>query len=355
VRKLIIALMILLVAPTLAFALGEGFKRIGPMDVIKYKSGTYETVGYITEENEESVTIIPERGGRLKIPRKVIGDIQYAAKEPKWISADEMVEGFTGQLLKFVEQRSSFRVAKVTDKTVYLNTGKGKMDRTGWQATVYREGGEITDPITGKKLGREKQLVGTVQIIGESQAFSEALPVDTPASAFREGDIGEFLRKKPTLVVADLTTAEGQEIPFGMTVSEGIRGKLSKSSLLTVLEPKQVGKLVNDLAKQNAVLDQPSSAPDQQAAAVSDNSMLNSMKMLKADAILVGTVQPARQKETVTSDNIYGDSATVETTKGSVSIRILDTKTGAVLYGGHYLVTYVEKPFTHDADFRERY
>ncbi|GAB4343853.1 MAG: hypothetical protein Kow0099_22670 [Candidatus Abyssubacteria bacterium] len=349
-RKLIILLMILTV-PASVFALGESFKRIGPMDVIKFKSGTYEIVGYIVEEDDESVTIIPEKGGRLKIPRKVIGDIQHDAKEPKWISADEMVEGFTSQLLKLVEERSSFRVAKVTDKTVYLNTGKGKMDRTGWKANVYREGGEIVDPVTGDTLGREKQLVGTIQIVGEAETYSEALPVDTTVDVFREGDVGVFLRKKPTLVIANLTTVDGTESPFGKTISEGIIGKLSKSEHLTVVEPNQIGTLADELARQNAALDQTPSALEGQAAPNSGDSMLSTMQKLKADAVLVGTVGAAPREETATSENAYGDSRTVRTTRGSVSIRILDTKTGAVLYGGHYLVTYVERESYDGANY----
>ena len=67
-RALIISL-ILFLTPVLVFAIGESPDRIGPMDVIKYQGTSYQTVGYIVEENDDSVTITPEKGGRLKIRR----------------------------------------------------------------------------------------------------------------------------------------------------------------------------------------------------------------------------------------------------------------------------------------------
>ncbi len=319
------------------------------MDVIKYKASSYETVGYIVAEDDDSVTITPERGGQIKVRRDLIDEIAYASEQPKWITSDEMVEGFTSQLLKLVEERTTFRVAKVTDHTVYLNAGQGAVDRRGWKANIYREGEEIVDPITGDVLGYAKQLMGTVQIIGEMETYSEALPVDTPINAFREGDIGVFLRKKPTLAVANITTVDGKHSPYGAMIAEAIIGKLSGSKNLILLERKQIGQVLEELANQDAMLKQ--TAP----GAVSDNGMLSNMSMLKgADAILVGTVGIAKKATTAITRGYRGDDVT-KTRKATVSIRIVHTHTGVVLYSAHYLVSHMEKPLRVDGDFRYDY
>lgn len=343
-RTLIVSL-ILLLTPALVFARGEGQQRIGPMDVIKYKTSTYETVGYVVEEDDDSVTIIPERGGRLKVRRDLIDEIVYASKQPKWITSDEMVEGFTSQLLKLVEERTTFRVAKVTDHTVYLNTGQGAVDRQGWKANIYREGEEIIDPITGDVLGYAKQLMGTVQIIGEMEAYSEALPVDTPISAFQEGDIGVFLRKKPTLAVANITTVGGKHSPYGAMISEAIIGKLSESKDLILLERKQIGQVLEELAKQDAMLEQ--TAPG--AASPVNMSMLKG-----ADALLVGTVAIMKGSTKAVTRNRKGHVVT-KTKKATVSLRIVHIQTGVVLYSTHYLVSHMERPYRVDGDFRYDY
>jgi curli biogenesis system outer membrane secretion channel CsgG len=255
-----------------------------------------------------------------------------------------MVEGFTSQLLKLVEDRSSFRVAKVTDHTVYLNTGQGAADRRGWKANIYREGEEILDPVTGEALGYAKKLVGMIQIVGETDTYSEALPVDTPINVFQEGDVGVFLRKKPTLAVADITTVDGKKSPYGMMVSEAIIGELSRSKDLQLLERKQKGQILEELASQHAMLDLSDSD------AVSDESMLGKMSMLEgADALLVGTVGVAKGKEvSVTRDRRKRDVTTTE--RGTVSIRIVHAQTGVVIYSARYLVSYMERPYRADGD-----
>jgi curli biogenesis system outer membrane secretion channel CsgG len=344
-RTLIVSL-ILLLTPTLVLALGEGQRRIGPMDVIKYRGSSYETVGYIVEEYEDSVVVIPERGGRIEVRREVIAEIVYASEQPKWITSDEMIEGFTSQLLKLVKEKTTFRVAKVTDQMIYLNTSQGAVDKRGWKANIYREGAEIIDPITGDALGYAKQLVGTVQIIGEAETFSEALPVDTPTSVFQEGDIGVFLRKKPTLVVANITTVNGKHSPYGAMISEAIIGKLSESKDLTLLERKQIGQVLEEMAKQDALLNK--SAP----GAVVDDSVRGNMSMLKgADALLVGTVGIAKGTTKAVSRSRKGSTVT-KTKKATVSIRIVHTQTGVVLYSAHYLVSHMERPYRADNDFR---
>jgi len=339
-RTLIVSL-ILLLTPALVFARDEGVrtgpKRIGPMDVIKYNTTGYQTVGYIVAEDEDSVTIIPEKGGRLKVRREVIEEIAYAAEEPKWISSDEMVEGFTSQLLKLVEEKTTFRVAKVTDQTVYLNASQGAVDKRGWKANIYREGEEIIDPITGDVLGHAKQLVGAIQIIGEADTYSEALPVDTPISAFQEGDVGVFLRKKPTLAVANITTVDGKKSPYGAMISEAIVGKLSNSRDLILLERKQIGQVLEELAKQDAMHNR--FAPDVETpadtVAVPGDILSNMSNLNGADALLVGTVAAKREGDTWTRGGING---------ATVSLRILHTQTGAVLYSTHYLVALPERP-----------
>ncbi len=347
-RTLIVSL-ILLLTPALVFARSGGQQRIGPMDVIKYKASSYETVGYIVEEDDDSVTIIPERGGRLKVRRDLIDEIVRACEQPKLVSSDEMVEGFTSQLLKLVEEKTTFHVAKVTDHMVYLNASQGVVDKRGWKANIYREGAEIVDPITGDVLGNAKQLVGTIQIIGEAETYSEALPVDTPISAFQEGDIGVFLRKKPTLAVANITTVDGKYSPYGAMVSEAIIGKLAESKDLTLLERSQIGQVLEELSKQDALLKK--SAP----GAVADDSVRGNMSMLKgADALLVGTVGIAKGTTKAVTRNRKGHDVT-KTKKATVSLRIVHIQTGVVLYSAHYLVSHMERPYRADGDFRYDY
>ena len=340
-RTFILPLVLLFAVSPFACAAEESPNLIGPLDVIKYKDSSFEMVGHVVAEDDDSVTIVPKNGGRLDVKRELIDEILYDAEEPPQISTEELVDGFTSHIMELVEKAKSFQLAKVAANAIYLNIGEGRAVRPGLEASVYREGEEIVDPVTGQILGREKDLVGVIQIIGVEEAYSKALPVDTPIADFREGDIGVFLRERPALAVADITTLDGRRSPYGTLLSEEIAAKLNTSPDLIILERAQLGQVIRELAKQNAMLGHvpegetvaetrerlaASGTSQSPTAAVLDESMVEKMSMLEgADALLVGTVAAVKGG-------------------ASVNIRIVHTSTGAVLYSTQNLVREPEKP-----------
>jgi TolB-like protein len=209
------------------------------------------------------------------------------------------------------------------------------------ELNVYREGEEITDPETGRLLGREKDFVGIVQIIGVEKEYSQVVPIEANTGDFRESDTGEFLRGSPTLAVAGITNLNGDESPYGMLLSEQIIGTLKQNPEVKVVERKHLGQILRELAIEKFLLPRtPADATrgnekpialktldlkEAEPPEVPDNSLAEKLRMIKgADAVIVGTVA-----------DVNGAAA--------VNLRVVDTSTAAVLYSTHKVVGNPEK------------
>ncbi|GAB4343602.1 MAG: hypothetical protein Kow0099_22180 [Candidatus Abyssubacteria bacterium] len=342
--RFLISLMMLMLFPALAVASSARPSLSGPLDVIKFKDSSYEMVGEIVEEYDDSVVIIPENGGRIKLKREFIDEIKYDARPPRQVETKELVADFTQCVAQMVTRERPFRVVKVTPQEVYLNLGLPEGARPGLEFNIYREGDAILDSETGRILGREKERIGIVQIIDVEKNYSKAVPVEMSVTEFREGDTGLFLRESPILAVAGITTLEGEESPYGSLLSEQIVSGLKEYPGTKVVERRQLGQILRELAIQNALLG-PSTSPDvafgrpRQPASVKslqmgadeepliiDDSMAQKLRKLQgADALIVGTVA-----------NVNGH--------GAVNLRVVDTHTAAVLYSTHRIVGKPEKP-----------
>lgn len=338
------SLVILLAVSTLVFGATERPPCSGHLDVIKFKDSSYEMTGDIVAEHEDSVTIIPANGGRVTLRRDVIGEILYDARQPEQITTKELVDGFTHCVSRLAERAKPFRLVKVTPDLIYVNLGSIEGARQGLELNVYREGDEIVDPKTDQILGREKEFVGILQIVGAESEYAKAVPVDAPIGNFRVGDTGVFLRESPVLAVAGITTLDGEESPYGSLVAEQVIGKLNQNPELKVVERRQLGQILRELAIQNALSGPglPAELPSQvqkrqmtleapaleqgEPIRVLDEGLAEKLRTLQgADAIIVGTVA-----------DVDGH--------GAVNLRVVDTSTAAILFSTHKMVGNPEKP-----------
>lgn len=342
--RTVITLATLLLLPSLVLADPVRPVCSGRLDVVKFKDSSFEMVGDVVAEDDASITIIPANGGRVTLRRELIGDILYNERDPRQVTTKELVDGFTHCVSRVVGSETEFRIVRLTPQRIFLNIGSFEGLRPGIELNVFRAGEALTDPDTGDVIGREKNLVGIVQVIGVGKQYAEAVPVNQSWRDFREGDVGMFLKKSPVLAVAGITTLDGQDSPYGALLSEQLIGKFNQYPGLKVVERRQLGQVLRELAIQNAILspelppELPSEARREQIKLESldigetsppliiDEGMAEKMRMLRgADAIVVGTVA-----------DMNGN--------GAVNLRMVDTSTAAVIFSTHQMVGNPEKP-----------
>jgi hypothetical protein len=315
------------------------------LDVITFKDSSFQMAGDIVSENDKRVVMVPENGGRVELRRSLIGKVEYDARPPTHVTTDELVTGFTHCVSRLVGGKNDFRVVKVTPEAVYLNLGAEEGARSGIELSVYREGEELVDPETGASLGKEKNFVGVIQIIFADKKFSKAVAIDVPSEKIKEGDTGIYMRQSPVLAIAGITTIDGEESPYGAMLSEKLIGKFGENPSLHVVERRQLGKVLRELAIQNALLapavpdKYPDSArnrksslgpldlkSDENELQFEPESIADKMRMIKgADAIIFGI-------------------ATDVNGKAAINLRVVDTSTAAILFSAYKVVANPEKP-----------
>lgn len=315
------------------------------LDVITFKDSSFQMAGDIVSEDDKRVVMVPENGGRVELRRALIDKIEYDARPPANVTTDELVSGFTHCVSRLVGGKNEFHVVKVTPEAVYLNLGAEEGVRSGIELSVYREGEELVDPETKASLGKEKQFVGVIQVIFADAKFSKAVPIDVPAEKIREGDTGIYMRQSPVLAIAGVTTIDGEESPYGAMLSEKLIGEFEENPSLHVVERRELGKVLRELAIQNALLnpavpDIPADGAMKQKSSLgpldlkSDDtgpefepgSIAEKMRMIKgADAIIFGTVT-----------DVGG--------KAAINLRMVDTSTAAILFSAYKIVGNPEKP-----------
>jgi curli biogenesis system outer membrane secretion channel CsgG len=342
--RFLLAIITIVLVSTQASAAGPSLSCCSNLDVIKFKDSGFEMTGDVISESEQRVVMTPENGGRVELRRELIDRIEYDVRPSRRLSTDELVSDFVRCVSRLIGSEKVFRLVRVTPEAVYLNLGAEEGASPGIELSVYREGEEIVDPETGASLGKEKSFVGVIQIITVEKEYAKAVPVDAPAQRFEEGDVGIYMRQSPVLAVAGVTTLEGEESPYGALLSEKLIGKFRENPGLNVVERKQLGKVLRELAIQNALLSPP--LPDASLGGVKkrqmtlepldleaeesepylDHSLAEKMRMIEgADAIVLGTVAKMNGR-------------------GAVNLRVVDTSTAAILFSTYKVVGNPERP-----------
>lgn len=81
----------------------------------------------------------------------------------------------------------SGEVVKVSGKKIYLNLGKGVVEK-GDMLTIMAKGEDLIDPKTGLSLGAEEEEVGVVKVTSVKDKYSIAKSVDADLSEVSVGD-----------------------------------------------------------------------------------------------------------------------------------------------------------------------
>jgi curli biogenesis system outer membrane secretion channel CsgG len=87
-----------------------------------------------------------------------------------------------------VTSAAPLRVAQVVGSQVFLNRGR-ELLTPGQMFTVYRQAGELTDPTTGRSLGRAESKVGVIKIDRCESEFSLAVVVSGELSTEDAGSV----------------------------------------------------------------------------------------------------------------------------------------------------------------------
>ena len=152
----------------------------------------------------------------------------------------------------------SGKVAKVSSQVVYVTLGSSSGVRVGTTLSVYRNHGEIKDPITGAVLGIERPMISSLMVTEVEENFSKAKITSNLEIPIQ---VGDEVESKVGLVIAvcPLRNEDGELTNVGSTMSEEITTSLVQASI-KVVERSVLDTILPELIAQNTILFDPKSA-----------------------------------------------------------------------------------------------
>ena len=150
------------------------------------------------------------------------------------------------------------KVARVTAQVVYVTLGNSSGVRVGTVFSVFRNEGEIKDPVTGAVLGIERPMISTLEVTEVEENLSKAKIVSNLEIPIQ---VGDEVKTKLGLVIAvcPLCNEDGELTSVGSTMSEQITNSLVQANI-KVVERSVLDTVLSELMVQNTILFDPKSA-----------------------------------------------------------------------------------------------
>ena len=234
-------------------------------------------VGEKVSEDGTSITIqeLPDFA-RVKVPKQG-ATIKDAISDREAISTVGLDAFLAWKITCHIPiGKASGKIARVDGEFVYVNIGENERIEKGDRLAVYRTSGDLVDPDTGEKLGKERRKVAEMRVLEVHPKFSKTRRADDSEHEFKIGDIVETVETRGAIAVLPFTSSEQTSIVGGTELSEKLITGLSRSGMI-VVERAKLANLIAELAIDNSGL-------------VESESVQRLGKMLGAYAILTGSM-----------------------------------------------------------------
>lgn len=221
----------------------------------------------------------------------------------------------------FPAKKATGRIASINLSSIYVTLARKHGVRVGDKLAVIRGKTVIKDPKTGKVLGTERRLVARLQISEVNEKYSKATLTGDLEIELKPGDVVEIEASK-SVAVLPLVDENGLVGSAGVGLSEEITSWLVKDGL-AVVERKQLANVRQELAQQ-------------QGKDFDAKTAQKLGKQIGAYAILTGSVVSKKNKS-------------------QVSIRLIEMRTGKVLFAASFLTDPLKNVSTTSRFNRHRY
>jgi TolB-like protein len=146
-------------------------------------------------------------------------------------------------------EKPTGRVAEIDGDAVYVTLGAGNSIAKEDELLVFREGGEIKDPVTGDVLGTRRISVARLVVTDVRDKYSKAKTVGDKQAEPKVGDQVEPVRFNNAIAVLPPVDADGDETVGGKYFAEQLCAELVRNHV-TVVERMLLGKAMDELVRQ---------------------------------------------------------------------------------------------------------
>lgn len=150
------------------------------------------------------------------------------------------------------QRDQSGRIAQVTPQTIYVTLGSAAGVQVGTELAVYRNKGEIKDPVTGEVLAVERPLISQLEVVEVSEKFSKARITSNLEIPL---EIGDEVESKAAMVIAvcPIRDEDGELTNVGADMAEEVMTGLVQAGI-KVVERSVLDTVLPELIAQNTIL-----------------------------------------------------------------------------------------------------
>lgn len=203
-------------APKIARLLGADYFVMGRIDDLSgkvvQKQMPYSSLTYVQQEAHIDLylRVIDARTGRIVAAEKFASETKL--RDPKGSSnaGKKLIAQATQEMVtRIVGTVFPLRVAKIDNKTLYINRGNDGSLKVGDALVIYSQGSAIRDSDTGEDLGNTESEVARATVTAVEARFTKA-DIDGDATLVKDG----MLVKKEAGAAAAKPAAQA-ELPAG--------------------------------------------------------------------------------------------------------------------------------------------
>lgn len=254
----------------------------------------------------------------------------------------------------FAQEGKSGVIVNIEGSKVYVDI-TSKSTKVHDVFNVYSEGGYFIHPITKKKIKKDQEVVGKIEIVSTHEEYSEAVPVPQQSikrmqtgmeirkiDATDTSSTGNIISEKEDRVAVVIAPAQVNDVVnngyFGGYVADILMEQLMTNNRIKLLDRSVLNAQIDESNLQGDCID-PNTAIER--GKISGAQYIIQLTMQKPDVVNVNTGVPLASimgaAQAATGKNLgaqYMSNANVSILKAFVTItaRIIDLQTGEVVF-----------------------
>ncbi|QDV42643.1 hypothetical protein Enr13x_24920 [Stieleria neptunia] len=217
-------------------------------------------IGTLVSRDTETVTIQDiDTNTKVRFERSNVKEVitPFAFDDAvKSIGLEEMLSWKIGQVA--AQRKSPGRIAKVSSQVVYITLGTNSGIREDTTLTVFRNEGEIKDPVSGEVLAVERPKIAELQVTEVQEKYCKAKLVGNLEPELQVGDEVE-----PDLdlrvAVCPIRDQNGESVDETLVMVEEITTRLVNRKV-AVVDRGSLGQVLGELLVHNTPLFDPKTA-----------------------------------------------------------------------------------------------
>ncbi|WP_039962280.1 CsgG/HfaB family protein [Rhodopirellula europaea] len=231
-----------------------------PLFKVILKDNSEPIIGTLLKQDPTSVTIQDiHTKTDVNFERSNVKEVVTPFAFDDAVESIGLTEMLSWKIAQVAAQRKQpGRIAKVSSQVIYVTLGTNSGIREGTKLDVFRNEGEIKDPVSGEVIAVERPKIAEIQVVETHEKYSKAKLFGNLEPELEVGDEVE-----PNLdlrvAVCPIRDQNGNTADETLVMAEDLTTRLVNRRV-PVVDRESLGQVLDELLVQNSILFDPKTA-----------------------------------------------------------------------------------------------